>query len=253
MDWFLVFWRATMFVVLLGIAGQATAAERRVALVIGNSAYAHSPKLKTPVNDAMLVAKTLREIGFTDVQEHYNVDMAEMSTALETFGMRADGADWAVIYYAGNGLEVAGTMYLAPTDAKLASANDLERETIKLDRLLAKPSRVQKLRLVILDMPRTNPFGRAARPLGSTEKDQLPKEDVFLAFATQPGNVLAESGGDNGAFALALVRSLVAPGADIRDVFDRIRMDILQATNGKQVTWTTGKLSGNYQFVPAPR
>ena len=81
----------------------------------------------------------------------------------------------------------------------------------------------------------------------------MPKEDVFLAFATQPGNVLAESGGDNGAFALALVRSLVAPGADIRDVFDRIRMDILQATNGKQVTWTTGKLSGNYQFVPAPR
>ena len=96
MDWFLVFWRATMFVVLLGIAGQATAAERRVALVIGNSAYAHSSALKTPANDAKLVAKTLREIGFTDVQEHYNVDMAEMSTALETFGMRADAADWAV-------------------------------------------------------------------------------------------------------------------------------------------------------------
>jgi uncharacterized caspase-like protein len=89
------------------------------------------------------VAKTLREIGFTDVLEHYDLGMAAMSTALETFGTRAEGADWALIYYAGHGLELAGTPYLAPTDAKLASTNDLERETITLARLLAKPAQTR--------------------------------------------------------------------------------------------------------------
>jgi uncharacterized caspase-like protein len=235
------------------IAGSATAAERRVALVIGNAAYAHRAGFKAPANDAKLVAKTLRDIAFSDVHERYNVNLAEMSTALDTFGKSAEGADWAVIYYAGHGLEVAGTSYLAPTGTMLASANDLERETIKLGRLLAKPSRVQKLRLVILDMPRTNPFGPAARSRGASEKDPSPEEDMLLAFATQPGNALGESGDDNGAYALALVRSLVTPGADIRDVFDRVRMDVLKATNFKQVPWTAAKLSGNYQFVPAPR
>jgi uncharacterized caspase-like protein len=253
MDWSFVFRLRTIFAVLLFIAGTATAAEKRVALVIGNAADAHSARLQTPANDAKLLAKTLREIAFGDVHEHYNIDLAEMSTALDTFGKRAEGADWAVIYYAGHGLEVAGTFYLAPTGAKLANENDLERETIKLERLLAKPSRVQKLRLVILDMPRTNPFGSAARPRGATEMDRSPEGDMLLAFATQPGNALVESGGDNGAYALALVRSLVTPGADIREVFDRVRMDVLKATNFKQVPWTTAKLSGNYQFVPAPR
>jgi uncharacterized caspase-like protein len=254
MDGFLVFRRATTTcAVLFFIAGPASAAEERVALVIGNAAYTHTARLRTPANDAKLVANTLREIGFSDVQEHHDVDMAEMSAALETFGKRAEGADWAVIYYAGHGLEVAGTFYLAPTGALLASANDLERETIKLGRVLAMPSRVQKLRLVILDMPRTNPFGLAARSRGTTKKDPVPEEDILLAFAAQPGNALVESGGDNGAYALALVRSLVTPGADIRDVFDRVRMDVLKATNFKQVPWTSAKLSGDYQFVPALR
>jgi hypothetical protein len=108
MDWFLVFRRAMTFAVLFVIAGPAAAAEKRVALVIGNAAYAHATALKTPANDTELVAKTLHEIGFTDVLEQYNLGMAAMSTALETFGMRAEGADWAVIYYAGHGLELAG-------------------------------------------------------------------------------------------------------------------------------------------------
>jgi hypothetical protein len=108
MDWFLVFRRAMTLAVLFVIAGPAAAAEKRVALVIGNAAYAHATALKTPANDTELVAKTLHEIGFTDVLEQYNLGMAAMSTALETFGMRAEGADWAVIYYAGHGLELAG-------------------------------------------------------------------------------------------------------------------------------------------------
>lgn len=245
-----------VFVVMLlafTLGNPAAAAEKRVALVIGNAAYTHATALKTPANDAKLVARTLREIGFTDVLEQYNLGMAGMSAALESFGARAEGADWAVIYYAGHGLQLAGTFHLAPTDAKLATEDDLARETITVGRLLAKPARTQKLRLVILDMPRANPFGAGTRPRPSTEKEPSPEGDMFFAFATQPGNVLAPSAGDSGAFALALVRHMVAPGADIRDVFDRVRKDVMKATNTKQIPWTEATLSGSHQFVPAPR
>jgi uncharacterized caspase-like protein len=182
-------------VALLADTGPTTAAERRVALVIGNAAYAHANALKAPVNDARLVAKTLREIGFTEVLEHYNVGLAPMAAALDTFGVRAGGADWAVIYYAGHGLEVGGVSYLVPTDARLANASELARETITLGRLLEKPVRTQKLRLLILDTPRNNPFGVGARssPAG---KEPSAEGDVFIAFATGPGKALAESVGD---------------------------------------------------------
>jgi uncharacterized caspase-like protein len=240
-----------MLAMLLLTVGPVAAAEKRVALVIGNAAYVHSAALKTPANDARLVAKSLREIGFTDVLERYDVGIEAMTAALNAFGARAEGADWALIYYAGHGLERAGRFYLAPTDARLAGAAELESQTITLERLLAKPARVRKLRLVILDMPRADPFGPAARPRLSAAQEPSLDGDTLLAFATQPGNVLAQSAGDNGAYALALVRNMATPGADIRDVFDRVREDVLKATSYKQVPWTTVSLSGPYEFKPA--
>jgi uncharacterized caspase-like protein len=240
---------ATLFV----SAAPVTAAEKRVALVIGNAAYSHIAALKTPINDAKSVAKRMRQIDFTDVLEQYDLGIAAMSTALDTFGVHADGADWAVIYYAGHGFEVAGTFHLVPTDARLASANDLERETITLGRLLANPTRPPKLRLVILDTPRTNPFGSAALPRLSAQRDPSPGDDLFLAFATQPGNSLADSAGDNGVYALALLRHMMARGLEIREVFDRVGADVRKATNFKQVPWTSATLSRQYYFVPMSR
>jgi uncharacterized caspase-like protein len=250
MDWLRI---CVMCAVLFVSAGPVTAAERRVALVIGNAAYAHIAALKTPINDAKSVATRLRRLGFADVLEQYDIDLAAMSTALDTFGSRAEGADWALIYYAGHGLELAGRLHLAPTDAKLASANDLERETITLGHLLAKP-RQAKLKLVILDMPRANPFGSAALTRPSTEKDDPPPDqDVFLAFATQPGNALADSAGDNGVYALALVRHMPVSGLAVHEVFGRVSQEVRKATNFKQVPWTTGTLSRGYYFVPMSR
>src|SRR5262249_37777599 len=154
----------------------------------------------------------LRQLRFTDVLEGYDLGIEAMSTKLETFGARGEGADWAVIYYAGRGREGGGAPYLAPSDANLASASDPQRDAITLKRLLATPARVKQLRVVILDMPRANPFGSAAMPRFSTRVDPLPGEDVFLAFATQPGNVLAESSGSNGVYALALLSNMPTRG-----------------------------------------
>jgi uncharacterized caspase-like protein len=232
-------------------AEPAAAAEKRVALVIGNAGYTQLATLKTPINDAKLVAKTLREIGFTEVLEQFDLGMAAMAASIETFNNRANVADWAVIYYAGHGLQVFGTPYLAPVDAKLGNETELGRETIKVDRLLGAPEPGPKLRLVILDMPRANPF--PPRPWPARPENGLLKGAVFVAYATQPGNVLSQSEGDHGAFALALARHIVTPGASLDDIFYHVRRDVMDATNRRQVVWTEATFPGGHQLLPAPR
>jgi uncharacterized caspase-like protein len=219
----------------------ATAAERRVALVIGNAAYVHASVLNTPINDARLLAKRLREMGFAEVFERYNVGLRPMAEALDAFGARAENADWAVLYFAGHGLQIGGTTYLVPIDARLASQANVPQETIDLDRIVVKSARVQTAQLLLLDISRNNPFGSAARSLRTTPPAS-PQGRVFIAFATGPGSKLSETRGDNGPFALALTRHLAFPAADLHEVFKRIRDDVVNATNGLQLPWTLERL-----------
>ncbi|HJZ42961.1 MAG TPA: tetratricopeptide repeat protein, partial [Hyphomicrobiaceae bacterium] len=147
-----------------GKAAPRPGAERRVALVIGNSAYAHAPALRNPVNDAKAFAAVLRAIGFTEVRELYDASLPTLGSTLKSFGDLAAGADWAVIYYAGHGIEVNGTNYLIPVDAILEQAAHVEDEAMPLSRLLSKVTAASKLQLVILDACRNNPFtGRMKR------------------------------------------------------------------------------------------
>jgi uncharacterized caspase-like protein len=235
---------------LLAATGPAVA-QNRVALVIGNAGYAHIAAQRTAIHDAKLVAQTLREIGFTDVTERFDLGMAAMAAAIETFNKRADGAEWAVIYYAGHGLQVLGRSYLTPIDAKLSNEAELGQETIKVDRLVGKPGPALKIRLVILDMPRANPF--PPRPWPSRPENESLEGSLFIAYATQPGNVLSQTEGNNGAFALALVRHIVSPGLGLDDVFNRVRRDVMQATKSKQVVWTEATVSDVHQFIHTPR
>lgn len=232
---------------LLAASVSASAAEKRVALVIGNATYVHVAGPRTAINDARLIARTLRDIGFAEVFEFFDLDRAAMITALEAFAIRTATADWALIYYAGHGVEVAGTSYVVPTNAKLASAADLAGETLTLARLLAKPGAL-KLRMVILDMPRANPFA-GTRPPPTREKEPASQGDELVAFATQVGNVLMQNTGENGFFAIALARHMATPGADIVGVFDRVRLDVMTATDARQVVWTSATLSGSHRFV----
>jgi hypothetical protein len=143
---------------------------RRVALVIGNSAYTHAGALKKPANDGRIVSAALRRSGFAEVIEHYDLPLAGMMTALKDFGDRAATADWAIIHFAGNGIEMGGAAYLIPVDAKLEKDAHVPDEAVALDRMLQKAEAAKKLRLVILDACRNNPFvtrmtrGREARP-----------------------------------------------------------------------------------------
>ena len=134
------------------------ALDRRVALVIGNSAYREVPHLPNPTRDADLIGAALRSTGIEDVTIVHDRDRESMVAALKAFARKADAADWAIIYYAGHGIEIGGANYLIPVDAKLETDRDVPDEAISLDQLQSKIEGAHKLRLIVLDACRNNPF-----------------------------------------------------------------------------------------------
>src|ERR1700674_1346601 len=130
--------------------------QNRVALVVGNRNYAQMPKLTNPVNDAERVADILKDIGFKVVMFEPDVSIAKFNKALKAFKKVATGAEWAVFYYAGHGLQSGGVNYLVPVDAEdLDEEGDLKQKTVQLDDVLNLMGEVQKLRVVILDACRS--------------------------------------------------------------------------------------------------
>src|SRR5262245_4926115 len=147
-------------IVCVGLAAGAgpAHAERRVALVIGNAKYAHEEQLKNPGNDAREVAAALKRIAFDDVDVVLDADLIQMQSALARFARKADAADLALIYYSGHGIEVDGRNYLIPTSARLADAGDVDFETVPLDLAIAAADRAGKVKILVLDACRNNPF-----------------------------------------------------------------------------------------------
>jgi uncharacterized caspase-like protein len=146
---------------LLG-AGPAFAG-KRVALVIANSAYQHAPSLTNPVNDGSVMAKTLKDAGFDIVDSRHDLSALDTRRVLREFADATRDADIAVVYYAGHGIEVEGSNYLIPVDAKLERDTDVYDEALSLDRVLVAVEPAKQLRLVILDACRDNPFGRTMK------------------------------------------------------------------------------------------
>lgn len=232
---------------------------RRVALVIGNGRYDHAVELPNPRNDAEAIAGKFRALGFTDVEELHDLNLVALSAALKAFGDRASNADWAVIYYAGHGIEVGGTNYLIPTDARLLDASHVEDETITLSRLLAKVEGARKMRLVMLDACRENPFAMnmrsvkgATRSIGRGLGSIEPTGGVLVAYAARDGQLAADGEGANSPFASAILDLLDQPGLEINLFFRRVRDAVLQRTGLKQEPFTYGSLPAEeFYFRPA--
>jgi uncharacterized caspase-like protein len=150
------------------LAPDAAWAEKRVALIVGNSTYQTVPQLPNPSRDATSVAKMFRDAGFDYVEVALNVGNLEFKRSIRKFEATADQADIAVVYYAGHGLEIGGINYLIPVDARLASDRDADDEAIPLERLVSSADGAKRLRLIILDACRDNPFvtsmARSSRP-----------------------------------------------------------------------------------------
>jgi tetratricopeptide (TPR) repeat protein len=223
--------------------------ERRVALVIGNSAYQAVPVLTNPVNDAKAVANALRTVGFSEIRELHDTDLATFGRALKDFGDLAAAADWAVIYYAGHGIEVGGVNYLIPVDAKLEQQSHIEDEAMPLSRLLSKVSGASKMQLVILDACRNNPFvgkmrstGRSTRAISSGLASIEPESGVLVAYSARDGTTALDGTGPNSPFAEALVKHLTEPGLEIGLLFRKIRDAVYTATTKQQEPFTYGSL-----------
>ncbi len=230
----------------------ATAADKRVALVIGVSAYQNVAKLPNPSNDASAVAALLKSSGFDVVETKRDVGIAELRRAIGDFSEHAQTADVAVVFYAGHGIEVDGTNYLVPADAKLARDFDIEDEALSLDRLLKAIEPARRLRLVILDACRDNPFAKtmkrtvASRSVGrGLAKIEPTVADTLIAFAAKAGSVALDGDETNSPFTKALLANLATPGVDLRIAFGKVRDAVLTSTSRKQEPYVYGSLGGS--------
>ncbi|EHR06306.1 caspase family protein [Bradyrhizobium sp. WSM471] len=227
-------------------------AERRIALVIGNSAYKSVPKLSNPANDAALVGGMFKKAGFDWIDIRTDLNASEMRKALRDFGGRARDAEVAVVYYAGHGIELDGTNYLIPTDASLETDSDVLDETVALDRALFAVEPAKQLRLIILDACRDNPFAKtmkrtvAARAIGrGLAKVEPTSPNTMIAFAAKAGSTASDGDSKNSPFAAALVERLPTPGLDLRKAFGFVRDDVLKNTSYKQEPYVYGSLGGD--------
>ena len=231
---------------------QPALADKRVALVLGNSAYQNVPPLSNPVNDAALMAQTFKDAGFDVVDFRQNLPALETRRALRDFADKANGADIAVIYYAGHGLEVDGENYLIPVDARLERDNDVYDEAFSLDRVLVSVETVKKLRLVILDACRDNPFAQnmkksvATRSIGrGLARVEPANSNTLIAYSAKAGSTAQDGAGRNSPFTIALSRHLTTPGLDVRRAFGFVRDDVLKTTNNRQEPYVYGSLGGD--------
>jgi Tfp pilus assembly protein PilF len=238
------------------------APEVRVALVIGNSAYQSAAYLPNPRRDAQTVADALRQAGFQTVQLAMDLDHDAMMKALRSFRDLADNADWALIYFAGHGIEIKGVNYLIPIDAKLVDEREVDTEAVPYEDLLSTVGRAKALRLIILDACRVNPFKDRMRRLalsrGSGVRGLAPPPEsepgTLVVYSAKDGEVAADDvDGVNSPFARAFVREVKAPGLEVRRLFDNVRDDVIDATNDRQQPFTYGSLPGRRDFFFVPK
>jgi membrane protein involved in colicin uptake len=240
----------------------AWAAEKRVALIVGNSTYQTVPQLPNPSRDASSVAKMFRDAGFDSVEIQINVGNLEFKRSIRKFEALADHADIAVVYYAGHGLEIGGTNYLIPVDARLASDRDADDEAIPLERLVSSADGAKRLRLIILDACRDNPFisiMRRERKVASRAvvaglgKVEPTSTDTLIAYAAKAGSTADDGDGDHSPFTASLLKNLTVPGLDVRLAFGRVRDEVLKMTGNRQEPFVYGSLGGgNISLVPPP-
>ncbi|WP_424629051.1 caspase family protein [Bradyrhizobium sp. SYSU BS000235] len=235
-------------------------ADKRVALVLGISSYEHVAKLPNPSNDAGAMANLLKKAGFDVVETYRDVGIAALRRAVGDFSDKAQDADVAVVFYAGHGIEVDGTNYLVPADAKLARDFDIEDEALSLDRLLKAIEPAKRLRLVMLDACRDNPFSKtmkrtvASRSVGrGLAKVEPTVSDTLIAFAAKAGSVALDGDNANSPFTTALLENIAVPGVDLRIAFGQVRDSVMAATGRKQEPYVYGSLGGRtIAIVDAP-
>lgn len=246
-----------MTLCLVGLGASPGHAERRVGLVIGNSAYTNVPVLPNPRNDAADLAASLQRLGFS-VTTIADAGGESMRRALRDFGRAAQEADMAVVYFAGHGMEVGGENWLIPVDAEIKTDIDIDNEAIGLRTVMLAVSNARELGLVILDACRNNPF--AVRMQRSTRTRSVdrgfarvePGDNMLVAYASRDGTTARDGNGRNSPFTASLLQHIETPGLEINFLFRNVRDDVRTSTRGEQQPFVYGSLSKEAIYLKRP-
>ena len=247
---------ALLALLLPALIGAAhAAAEKRIALVIGNSAYQNVTRLDNPRNDAVLMAETLAGLGFTLIggRAQLDLDKPSMDIAVQSFGRQVQGADVALFYYAGHGVQVAGSNYLVPIGANATREADVDFQMLDVNLVLRQMQGAgTRLNMVILDACRNNPFGgRGLRAADGGLAQMRAPEGTLISYATQPGNVAQDGTDGHSPYTKALAATIKQAGLDIFQTFNQVGLAVKRATGGSQQPWVSSSpIDGTFYFVP---
>jgi uncharacterized caspase-like protein len=245
-------------------------ADKRIALVVGNSAYRNVAILDNPANDAKLLANTLSSLGFTLIGggAQLDLDKPAFDRAVQAFGAELAGAEVGLFYYAGHGMQIRGENYLVPVDANPTKEADIDFQMLDANLVLRQMEGAgTRLNIVILDACRNNPFGGRGLAVGRAQdagnirlrgtlsglaQMQAP-EGTLISFATQPGSVAQDGTNGNSPYAKALADIIRRPGLGIFDAFNQIGLQVKRATGGAQQPWVSSSpIDGSFFFVAPP-
>ena len=237
------------------------AAEKRIALVVGNSAYQNIARLDNPRNDATLMADTLLGLGFTLIggRAQLDLDKPALDLAVQNFGRQVQGADVALFYYAGHGVQVNGANYLVPVSDNPTREADVDFQMVDINLVLRQmQGSGTRLNMVILDACRNNPFGaRGLRASDGGLAQMRPPEGTLISYATQPGSVAQDGSDGHSPYTKALAATIRQAGLDIFQTFNQVGLAVKRATGGSQQPWVSSSpIDGTFYFVapaaPAP-
>jgi formylglycine-generating enzyme required for sulfatase activity len=232
-------------------------AQKRIALVVGNTSYVHVPRLANPGNDARLMAETLAGLGFALVGggAQLDLDKAGLDRAVKAFGQQLQGAEVGLFYYAGHGVQVRGANYLVPIGANPTREADVDFELLDANVVLRQMEGAgTRLNLMILDACRNNPFGgRGLRSADAGLAQMRAPEGTLISFATQPGNVAHDGRDGNSPYSKALAQTIRKPGLDIFRTFNEVGLAVSSATGGAQQPWVSlSPIKGEFYFAGLP-
>jgi uncharacterized caspase-like protein len=230
-------------------APMPTGQESRVALVIGNGAYADMP-LRNPVSDARAMGQALADCNFQVILLE-NAPKRAMDEAIRDFGGRIRNGAVGLFYYAGHGVQVKGENYLVPIGADLQQEDEVPYQAVNVGQVLDKMESAKNgLNIVILDACRNNPFTRSwHRGAGDRGLALVgAPSGTLIAYATSPGKEAADGNGEHGTYTGALLQELRQPGTPLLTVFQNVRRRVREASQGQQTPWESNSTLGEFTF-----
>jgi uncharacterized caspase-like protein len=222
---------------------------RRIALVVGNARYKTAP-LINPVNDARAISAALKKMNFQVILLE-NATISQMYSASREFGDSLRKGDVGLFFYAGHGIQIRGRNYLIPIDANIKREDEVSFNSFDAGQLLEKMETAHSnVNIVILDACRNNPFARSFRSSSQGLAQMDAPVGTYLSFATAPAKVASDGKKGNGLYTQHLLKAMRTPGLKIEEVFKRVRVNVMNDSNGLQIPWDNSSLTGDFYFIP---